>query len=43
MDKISIVTVVFNRKEEFEETIENILSQTYDNLEIIIIMIKIFL
>tara|TARA_A100001015_G_scaffold75342_1_gene83585 strand:- start:2057 stop:2842 length:786 start_codon:yes stop_codon:yes gene_type:complete len=37
MDKISIVTVVFNRKEEFEETIENILSQTYDNLEIIII------
>tara|TARA_B100000900_G_scaffold401425_1_gene406098 strand:- start:653 stop:1438 length:786 start_codon:yes stop_codon:yes gene_type:complete len=37
MDKISIVTVVFNRREEFEETIENILSQTYDNLEIIII------
>lgn len=37
MDKISIVTVVFNRKDEFEETIENILSQTYDNLEIIII------
>ena len=37
MDKISIVTVVFNRKEEFEETIENILSQTYDNLELIII------
>lgn len=37
MDKISIVTVVFNMKEEFKETIENILSQTYDNLEIIII------
>ncbi len=37
MDKISIVTVVFNRKDEFEETIENIFSQTYDNLEIIII------
>jgi len=37
MDKISIVTVVLNRREEFEKTIENIFCQTYDNLEIIII------
>ncbi|MDA7695789.1 glycosyltransferase [Gammaproteobacteria bacterium] len=37
MEKISIITVVFNRKIEFEKTLENILSQTHTNLEIIII------
>ncbi len=35
--KISIVTVVFNSKNHIEATIKNILSQTYKNIEYIII------
>ena len=37
MDKISIITVVYNRKDDFEKTLNNILSQSYSNLELIII------
>lgn len=35
--KISIITVVFNSKNYIEDTIKNILSQTYKNIEYIII------
>lgn len=35
--KISIITVVFNSKNHIEATIKNILSQTYKNIEYIII------
>ena len=34
---VTIVTVVFNRKEHLEETILSVLSQSYENLEYIII------
>lgn len=37
MDKISIITVVYNRKDDFEKTLNNILSQSYKNLELIIV------
>ena len=37
MDKISIITVVYNRKDDFEKTLNNILSQSYSNLELIIV------
>tara|TARA_B100001063_G_C16763468_1_gene557276 strand:+ start:2072 stop:2857 length:786 start_codon:yes stop_codon:yes gene_type:complete len=37
MYKLSIVTVVLNKKDEFHETIRNIISQTYQNIEIIVI------
>ena len=35
--KISIITVVFNSKNYIEDTIKNILSQTYKNIEYIIV------
>ena len=35
--KISIVTVVFNDKKGLEKTIKNVSSQTYNNIEYIII------
>lgn len=35
--KISIITVVFNGEKYLEETIQSVISQTYDNIEYIII------
>ena len=35
--KISIITICFNRKHEIKETIESVLSQTYGNIEYILI------
>lgn len=35
--KISIITVVYNSVEHLEETIQNVINQTYDNVEYIII------
>ena len=35
--KISIITICFNRKNEIKETIESVLSQTYSNIEYILI------
>lgn len=35
--KISVITVVYNDKEGLEKTIQSVLSQTYDNIEYIIV------
>lgn len=35
--KISIITIVYNNKNEIEETIQSVLSQTYKNIEYIVI------
>lgn len=35
--KISIITICFNRKNEIKETIESVLSQSYSNIEYILI------
>ncbi|WP_373032644.1 glycosyltransferase, partial [Sulfurovum sp.] len=35
--KISIITSVYNNKETIAEAIESVLSQTYDNIEYIVV------
>lgn len=37
LDKISIITVVYNRKDDLEKTLNSILSQSYSNIELIIV------